>query len=183
MDDALALAFDRAAGRCDPVRTAASAFDAFAGRVVAAGRRVTALPGCPRPLLRHALDLFEVRAPRGVAAAWRLLFDSWDAVVPATRGARGPRFLRFGGRGGNLDVEVAVAQDEGVRLRGTVDGPTGALVVEIAPRRGARVRVPVAVGGAFEASLPRGTGPFTLAVCAGRTTLSRTGRIPPPPRG
>jgi len=186
VNDALVLAFERAAGRApgiEPVATppsSAAAFDGFARRVVDAGRRVHAVPPCPASVMQRGLAVFEAPSSRGVATAvWRLVFDSWHDAAPALRGGARSRFLRFGGRGGQLDLEIVAAEAVDVRLRGTVDGPAGPLVLEIAPKSGARVRVPVRAGGAFAATLPGDCGPFTVAVRAGRRTLSRTGRIPP----
>ena len=75
-----------------------------------------------------------------------------------------------------------------MRVHGTVDpaagdAVSGAVAVEVSPRRGKAVRVPVRAGGAFSASLPSGAGPFTLTVRAGRRILGRTGPIPPVSRG
>lgn len=180
MNDALALAFERAAGRAPGIEPVAAPFAAFARRVVEAGRRVHALPACPASVMQRALEAFEARSSRAVATAvWRLVFDSWHDAAPALRGGGRARFLRFGGRGGQLDLEIVAVEAADVRLRGTVDGPAGPLVLEIAPTSGGKVRVPVRAGGAFAATLPGDCGPFTVAVRAGRRTLSRTGRIPP----
>jgi hypothetical protein len=198
-DDTLASAFEFAVGRRTGIEPVARVAVRFARRVVEAGRRAFDLPTCPAAVRRRAVGLFRPPAPRSaVAAVWRLLFDSWREpamALSAVRGPGSPRFLRFGGRGGSLDVEMVTQRDatgDAVALRGTVDGLTGPLVLEIAPRSGSRLRVPVRAGGAFAATLPAGASPFTLAVrpaSAGRRgrasakTLIRTGRIPPPARG
>jgi hypothetical protein len=196
---ALVPAFERAAGRRAGIEPVARAAVAFARRVVEAGRRAFDLPACPAAVLRRAVEVFRPPGTRSaVAAVWRLLFDSWrepTTALSSVRGPGSPRFLRFGGRGGSLDVEMVTPRDaasDPVSLRGTVDGLAGPLLLEIAPRSGSRIRVPVRAGGAFAASLPAGASPFTLAVRPGspgragrasRKTLFRTGRIPPPPRG
>lgn len=185
MIDPLVLAFERAAGRGAGIEPVAPALAAFADRVVHLGRQIAALPPVPAAVLARAMDAFQAPRSRAVAAAlWRLVFDSWQGVAgrevaAAMRGGSHPRFLRFGGRGGQLELEMVVAEEHGVRLRGTVDGPSGPLVLEIAPASGPRVRVPVRAGGAFAATLPSSAGAFTVAVRSGRGTLSRTGRIPP----
>lgn len=180
MNDALVLAFETAAGRAPGIEPVAAALTTFARRVVDAGRRVHALPPCPAAVMQRALEAFEAPSSRGVATAvWRLVFDSWGGAAPALRGGSRSRFLRFGGRGGQLDLEIVAEAAADVRLRGTVDGPVGPIVLEIAPKAGPRVRVPVRAGGAFAATLPGDCGPFTVAVRAGRRIVSRTGRIPP----
>src|SRR5262245_56138567 len=88
---ALPLAFDRAAGQADDpiaalakgIEPVARVLEDFARRVVAAGRRVADLPACPAALLRRAADLFRAPVDRGVAAIWRLLFDSARATDAA----------------------------------------------------------------------------------------------------
>lgn len=180
MNDALVLAFERAAGRDTGIEPVAAPLAGFAHRVVDAGRRVAALPPCPVEVMQRGLAVFEAPSSRGVATAvWRLVFDSWQGTAPALRGGSRSRFLRFGGRGGQLDLEIVAAEATDVRLRGTVDGPAGPLLLEIAPASGERVRVPVRAGGAFATTLPADCGAFTVAVRSGRRILSRTGRIPP----
>lgn len=193
VNDALALAFDVAAGRAPTTDLDAPgrALLGFARRVVEAGRRVSAAPACPSALLRRAVALPDAAPARGaLAAVWKLLFDSGaGAPALAHRGGPRPRFLRYGGPGGALDVEFVRAESGDVRVHGTVDAAEGGaanepeVAVEVAPRRGKPVRVPVRAGGAFSATLPAGAGPFTLTVRAGRRVLGRTGPIPPVTRG
>ena len=184
VDDTLVLAFEHAAGRSPAgIEPVARVLERFAGEVIAAGRRVLAAPACPAALLRRAATLVDV-SPRGAvrAAVWKLVFDSWATAAPAARGPARPRFLRFDGRGGSLDVEMVTAESGSVRLRGTLDGPSGDLELEISPRGGSAVRVPVRAGGSFSAALEAPAAPFTLTVRAGRRPILRTGRIPPPSR-
>ena len=193
VNDALALAFDVAAGRAPDASldAAGRALLAFARQVVDVGRRVAAAPACPPALLRRAAAIPEAAPARGaLAAVWTLLFDSGTGAASlAHRGGPRPRFLRYGGPGGSLDVEFVRAESGDVRVHGTVDAAvegaatSPAAAVEVAPRRGKPVRVPVRAGGAFSATLPAGAGPFTLTVRAGRRVLGRTGPIPPVTRG
>jgi hypothetical protein len=185
VEDALVLAFERAVGRAPaPSESDSGALDAFAGRVVAAGRRAFAAPACPSAWLRRAAALSEVSASPGPvrAALWRLVFDSWAQAAPALRGPGRSRFLRFASTGGSLDVEMVTSAAGEVRLRGTLDGLGNRLALEVAPRPGSShrtQRVPVRAGGAFAAAIPSGASPFTLSVRSGRRTLVRTSRIPP----
>ncbi len=166
MNDALVLAFETAAGRAPGIEPVAAALSTFAHRVVDAGRRVHALPTCPASVLQRALDAFEAPTSRGVATAvWRLVFDSWGGAAPAMRGGSRSRFLRFGGRGGQLDLEIVAEAEADVRLRGTVDGPVGPLVLEIAPKSGQRVRVPVRAGGNVGVEAKSTEGPGAAATC------------------
>ncbi len=196
VNDALGLAFDVAAGRAPgaSLEPASRALLDFARRVVEVGRRVAAAPACPAALLRRAAELPDAAPTRGaVAAVWKLLFDSGTgSPALAHRGGPRPRFLRYAGAGGSLDVEFVRAESGDVRVHGTVDpavsvaapgaAPSGAVAVEVAPRRGKSVRVPVRAGGAFSATLAAGSGPFTLTVRVGRRILGRTGPIPPASR-
>ena len=185
VDDSLVLAFEHAAGRGSAgIEPVARVLERFAAEVVAAGRRVLAAPACPGALLRKAAALVDI-SPRGAVrnAVWRLVFDSWATLAPAARGPARPRFLRFGGHGGSLDIEMVTAESGSVRLRGTLDGPRGDLELEISRKGDRTVRVPVRAGGSFSAALEGPAAPFTLAVRAGRRSILRTGRIPPPVRG
>lgn len=192
VNDALGLAFDVAAGRAPAanLEPAGRALLDFARRVVEVGRRVASAPACPAALLRRAAALPDAPPVRSsVAAVWKLLFDSGTgSTALAHRGGPRPRFLRYAGAGGSLDVEFVRAESGDVRVHGTVDpamadpvgaASSGAVAVEVAPRRGKSVRVPVRAGGAFSVTLASGAGPFTLTVRAGRRILGRTGPIPP----
>jgi hypothetical protein len=185
-DVLLAAAFDLAAGRAEEAEAVPPpALVLFARRVVAAGRRVAALPACPPGVFARAQALADERpAPRRAAASLlALLFDSWAAAAPALRGGRAPRFLRFRGPGGALDVEVVPEAGGGARLRGTVDVSGGRpLAVVVKDARGRSVRARVQAGGVFEASIPAADRPFTLSVTEGRSVVLRTGPVPPPSR-
>jgi hypothetical protein len=180
VDDLFLRAMDRASRR---EGSAAARLPApwlrWAERVVAAGRRAEALPACPAAAVRRAVALADAgRSPSRAAALWALLFDSWASARPATRGGAGRRFLRFGGPGGGLDLEVVQEAGHWV-LRGTVDGPAGPLALRLEVGRGRATRVPVRAGGAFAARVPVASGRLALALVAGRRTVARTAPLAP----
>jgi hypothetical protein len=152
--------------------------DAFAVRVIDAGRRALEQPRCPRSWIRRAEGLFR-EGPHGLRALLALAFDSASGTVPAAaRGPRGSRFVRFGRPGRAVDLAIARDVEGGVRVRGVVDSASRARTVELRPARGARLRVRVGAAGAFEADLPADAGAFSVAVAGARSrTLFATGRV------
>jgi hypothetical protein len=184
VDDLLAMAFDSASNRAtDRSAEVPPALADWARRVVEAGRRVAAQETCPTAVFSRAAAIADERPARGVRAGWlRLVFDSWAGVAPALRGRSRARFLRYDADAGRLDLELAPDPSGEVRLRGTLDGPTGDLVVHLAGRGTRRIRVPVRAGGSFAATAPAVAVPFTLTVRRGDAVVLRTGRIPPPTR-
>jgi hypothetical protein len=180
VDDSLAVAFDLAAGRAVAgAPSPPAALLAFARRVVGAGRRAFATPPCPAAVFARAQRVPDDLPARGALAALvRLVFDSWAGVAPAARGARGPRFLRFEGPAGSMDVEVVREPGGGARLRGTVDGPRGPLRVVARAGRGRAVRAEVGAGGTFEAALPDVSRGLSLSVLSGRRTVLRAEPVP-----
>ena len=178
--DLFTLACDVAVGRAPAAEGAALPGEvvALARKVVALGRLVASTPRCPPAVLARAEALF--RAPRatGPAVLWRLLFDSWGGLAPALRGAGRPRFLRWSGENGSLDVEVAPVEGGALHLRGTLDGPRADTSIAIEGEHGKPRHVELSPGGAFEATVPAATGAFSLAVRVGRRTVARTERIP-----
>ncbi len=195
MDDPLAIAFDLAALRArarpehrsslnvDSKNSPEDALVAFARRVVAAGRRVAAAPACPTAVLARGIALAD-EAPRTARgpALLHCLFDSWATLAPSFRGPGRSRFLRYGGPEGGLDIEMVTEPTGEVRVRGTVEGADAPLSVVVTGRRGRTARGSVRAGGAFSATLPAHSEPFSIAVRSGRRTLFATGRIPPSAR-
>lgn len=176
--DVLSLAFDVVTGRARAGDPLPADVLAFATKVVALGRLVAATPACPARALRRAEALFHAPRARGVAAVWRTVFDSWQGVAPALRGAGRPRFLRLAGENGSLHVEVVADPAGGTRLRGTLDGPRADTRLELVADDGAAVTVAVEDGGAFEASLPAGAHEVRLAVRVGRRVVARSEAVP-----
>ena len=210
MTHLLAIAFERAAGRkVAPGARVPAGLDAYARRLVAAGRRAASSPPAPLACLRKAQALFDAAPPRGARAAGRaiggavlrLLFDSWSggAVSPAAVRGRGARYLRYGltGRGAGaarsrMSLDLSTAADGSLRLRGAVEveaaapapgepdaSVEGGLVVLVEPAHGAAVRAPVRAGGLFSATLPAGSSPVALTVRSRRGVLWRVPRVPP----
>jgi hypothetical protein len=172
--DPLFRSFEAAAGR-DGGADLSPALLAFARRVVAAGQALLAAEPCPSAALRRAEALF-VAPRRATARLLALIFDSWSALAPATRG-RGPRLLRFGGGDLSLDVELEPRADGRTRLRLALAPDAG---LSVALELGGRVRpLRLDASGGGEALLPVRARGVRLVLRRGRLRVART---PPLPR-
>jgi hypothetical protein len=116
----VADAFDGASGRARG--RAETGVVRFARRVLVARAAGLAAEPCPRPIMRRVASLLHERAPATAIRLLRLLFDSLHAPVPARRGRRGARWLRFGAEGVALDVRITRLRG-GVRLEVGLEGP------------------------------------------------------------
>jgi hypothetical protein len=113
-------AFDAASGRTRG--RAETSVVRFARRVLVARAAGLAAEPCPRSVVRRVAGLLRERAPATAVRLLRLLFDSLHAPVPARRGRRGARWLRFGAEGVALDVRITRLRG-GVRLELGLEGP------------------------------------------------------------
>lgn len=179
--DPLHLAFEVGAGRL-PAGSAPPVLEAFAQRVVAAGRRLAQAPRCPAAALRRAEALFDPARARGLlaraAVLLRLVFDSHTAPALATRGAAAARLLRFETGTERLDLEVEALAGGRRRLRIAVSASPGSL-----PRAarvlvdGRRHRVALDAAGAGSLVLPASARRLTVVLLAGRRECARTPEV------